>query len=514
MKQFFALLILLSLTFSVYAEFQQLAVSGNTTIEADGTKANAAVSFKSSALQLNTNFALMPEKKLKTFAVKCSPIPEVSFYYGHLSFSGLYSRIKTPCFSAPGALSSASSPSAGINLTMPSSGTSVTTPKAACLRLNLDSINFTCFTRHRTAKTEHDEYLAEIDWHPPRTRLYFSLFGGSFESEKQNTSRWFLAARPYAKEKIKYAGFESIYNGPYFKLHSTNSISTSPYERITGTWRLCATLTNRFFRLDGGFFWCDADHITVEESLLRKTMAAYVHPQLKSVTLKNGHKFRSGLTFSAARSYSDGIAPDCTTRADLAFAAEYRTDFLTFTLNMKCENAQHGTDSAKLEEIAEANRQSKNISRSLFKFMDFSTANAFLCYTEKTANVLGFGFKAFPVMLGRTQQFNFDADFKVFPFNSKKNAIDAAASFTFNPAARVSLFIKQSADFSQEKEQTAETNLYYIDSIKTELRAKLNFTYKNSTGYLTAKTTIKKELEDSDKLAILFYCGATFYIKP
>ena len=146
--------------------------------------------------------------------------------------------------------------------------------------------------------------------------------------------------------------------------------------------------------------------------------------------------------------------------------------------------------------------------------MDFSTANAFLCYTEKTANVLGFGFKAFPVMLGRTQQLNFDADFKVFPFNSKKNTIDAAASFTFNPAARVSLFIKQSADFSQEKEQTAETNLYYIDSIKTELRAKLNFTYKNSTGYLTAKTTIKKELEDSDKLAILFYCGATFYIKP
>ena len=67
------------------------------------------------------------------------------------------------------------------------------------------------------------------------------------------------------------------------------------------------------------------------------------------------------------------------------------------------------------------------------------------------------------------------------------------------------------------KEEAAEQKSLrqdYIDSIKTELRAKLNFTYKNSPGYLTAKTTIKKELEDSDKLAILFYCGATFYIKP
>ena len=510
----FAILILFCFTFSVHAEFQQLALSGNTTIEADGTKANAAVSFKSTELQLNTNFALMPEKKLKTFAVKCSPIPEVSFYYGHLSFSGLYGRVKTPCFSTPGALSSASSPSAGISITMPSSGTSATTPKAACFKLNLNSINLTYFERHKTAKTEHDEHFAEIDWHPPRTRLYFTLFGGSFESEKQANSRWFLATRPYAKEKIKYAGFESIYNSSYFKVHSINNISTSPYERITGTWRFCTTVTNRFFRLDSGFFWCDADHITVEESLLRKTMAAYVHPQLKSVTLKNGHKIRSGLTFSAARTYSDGMSPECTTRADLAFAAEYRTALLTFTMNLKCENAQHGADSANLEEIAEAKKLNKNISRSLFKFMDFSTANSFFCYTDKTANVLGFGFKAFPVIFGHTQQLNLDADFKVFPFNSKKNAIDAAASFTLNPTKRFSIYIKQSADFSAEEEQTAGTNLYYINSIKTELQAKLNFSCKNSTGYLSAKTTIKKEFEDSDKLAILFYCGATFYIKP
>ena len=511
----FAILILFCFTFSVHAEFQQLALSGNTSIEENETTAKTSASFKSSSLHLNMNFELKPEKKLKTFGVKYSPVQQVSFYYGQLSFSGLYGRVKTPCFSTPGALSSASSPSAGISITMPSSGTSATTPKAACFKLNLNSINLTYFERHKTAKTEHDEHFAEIDWHPPRTRLYFTLFGGSFESEKQANSRWFLATRPYAKEKIKYAGFESIYNSSYFKVHSINNISTSPYERITGTWRFCTTVTNRFFRLDSGFFWCDADHITVEESLLRKTMAAYVHPQLKSVTLKNGHKIRSGLTFSAARTYSDGMSPECTTRADLAFAVEYRTALLTFTMNLKCENAQHGADSANLEEIADERAQGKNVeSKSLFKFMDFNTANAFLCYTDKTANVLGFGFKAFPVIFGHTQQLNLDADFKVFPFNGSKNAIDAAASFTFNPTKRLSIYIKQSADFSAEKEQPVPTNLYYIDSIKTELKAKMSFTYKNSTGYLTAKATFKKELEDNEKLVILFYCGATFYIKP
>ena len=516
MKQTLIILILFNFCFLVHAEFQQLALSGATNIEADETTAKAAVSFKSTSLHLNTNFEIKPEKKLKTFGFRYSPVPQVSLFYGHLSFAGLYSRIKTPCFSIPGALSSASSPSTGISVTLPSSGTSITTPKAMCLKLNLNNLNATYFVRqkiNRTNKTDHNEYLAGFDYHPPRTRLHFSLFGGSFESEKKSSSRWFLATRPYEKEKINYAFLEAIYNGSYFKLSSSNSISTSPYEKITGSWRLSTTVTNRLFRLDSGFFWCDADHITVEESLLRKTMVAFVHPQLKSVTLKNGHKFRSGLTFSAARSYSDGMAPDCTTRADLAFAAEYRTNILTFTMNMKCENALHGLKQEETAEITEALKQDE-ASRSLFKFMDFSTANAFLCYTEKTANVLGFGFKASPKILGHTQQFNLNADFKVFPFNRKKNGTDVSASLTFYPADRFSIFIKQSADFSAEDEQSADTNVYRMDSIKTELKAKLNLVYKNSSGYLTAKTTFKKDADSSAKPVILFYCGATFYIKP
>lgn len=533
MKHKLAILILLCASFSANAEFQQLAVSGDTTITKEETTAKAAASFKTTAFQLNANFEIKPEKKLKTFGAKYSPIPQVTVYYGQLSFGGLYTRIKTPCFTVPGALSSVSVPSAGISVTMPTSGTSIKTPKALCLKASAGNFSLTCMTRHKDAKTEHDEYLFGLDYHPPRTRLNFSLTGGSFESQKEAGTRWFLSERPYEREKIKYAVFEVIYNGSYFKLHSANSVSTTPFEKPTGSWRLSTTLTSRFLRLDSGLFWCDADHITIEETFLRKTLVSYVHPQLKSVTLKNGHKIRAGLTFSAAQSYSDGMAPECTNRGDLAFAAEYKTNLLTFSLSAKCENALHGASKQEIAEL-ETNRKAEESgtaesghgdssgngtekSTSLFKLMDFATANSFLCYTEKTANVLGLGFKAFPLFLGRTQQFSLNANFKVFPLNKKKNSTDASAALTFCPNDKLSFFIKQSADFSVDEESeagTGKTNIYCLDSVKTEIKARLKCVYKNSSGYLTAKATIKKELDSDDGLAILFYCGATFYIKP
>lgn len=530
MKQILAILILSAAAFYAHAEFQQLAVSGDTTITEEEITAKAAASFKTTAFQLNINFEIKPEKKLKTFGLKYSPIPQVTLYYGQLSFSGLYSRIKTPCFSIPGALSSVSVPSAGISVTMPSSSTSIKTPKAICLKASAGNLSITYMTRHKDAKTEHQEYLAGLDYHPPRTRLHFSLFGGSFETEREAGTRWFLSARPYEKEKIKYAVFETVYNGSYFKLHSTNSVTTTPFEKPTGSWRLSTTLTSRFLRLDSGLFWCDADHITIEETFLRKTLVSYVHPQLKSVTLKNGHKIRAGLTFSAAQSYSDGMSPECTNRGDLAFAAEYKTNLLTFSLSTKCENALHGASKQELAEL-EASRKaeeaaqgaagkSKNSpekSTSLFKLMDFATANSFLCYTEKTANVLGLGFKAFPQLLGQTQQFSLNANFKVFPLNRKKNGTDLSAALTFSPNDMLYFNIKQSADFSADKEAeagTGKTDIYCIDSLKTEIKARLKCVYKNSNGYLTAKATIKKEIDSDDGLAIIFYCGATFYIKP
>ena len=517
MRQLFAILIISGLTFSVNAEFQQLAISGDTTINKEETTAKAAVSFRSTAFQLNTNFEIKPEKKLKTFGFKYSPVPQATLYYGNLSFSGLYTRIKTPCFSIPGALSSVSVPSAGINVTLPSSSTSIKTPKAVCLKASIGNLGITYMTRHKDAKTEHQEYLAGFDYHPPRTRLHFSLFGGRFESEKEASTRWFLNTRPYAREEIKYAVFETVYNGSYFKLHSTNSVSTTPFEKPTGSWRLSTTITSRFLRLDSGLFWCDADHITIEENFLRKTLVSYVHPQLKSLTLSNGHKIRAGMTFSVAQSYSDGMAPECTNRADLAFAAEYRTSLLSFGINTKCENAFHGTSRQKLEELDADNKsdESRNSrSTSLFKFMDFSTANSFLCYTDKTANVLGFDFKAYPMFLEQTQQLSFSTNFKVFPFNKKKNSMDASATLSFNPNKELFFSIKQTADFSASEEKTEGTDIYYLDSLKTEIKAKLRCVYKNSSGYLTAKATIKKEPDSDNGLAIIFYCGATFYIKP
>lgn len=528
MKHKLAILILLCASFSANAEFQQLAVSGDTTIKKEETTAKAAASFKTTAFQLNANFEIKPEKKLKTFGAKYSPIPQVTVYYGQLSFGGLYTRIKTPCFTVPGALSSVSVPSAGISVTLPTSGTSIKTPKAFCIKASAGSFSVTCMTRHKDAKTEHDEYLFGLDYHPPRTRLNFSLAGGSFESQKEAGTRWFLSARPYEREKIKYAVFETIYNGSYFKLHSTNSVSTTPFEKPTGSWRLSTTLTSRFLRLDSGLFWCDADHITVEEAFLRKTLVSYVHPQIKSVTLKKGHKIRAGLTFSAAQSYSDGMAPERTNRADLAFAAEYKTSLLTFSLSAKCENALHGASKQELAELETSGKAdesgddsgsngSAKKSASLFKFMDFTAANSFLCYTEKTANVLGLGFKAFPPLFGLTQQFSLNANFKVFPLNKKKNSTDAAAALTFYPNDKLSFYIKQSADFAAADEAeagTGKTDIYCLDSVKTEIKARLKCVYKNSSGYLTAKATIKKELDSDDGLAIIFYCGATFYIKP
>lgn len=512
MKQLFSILILINLFFSLHAEFQYVAVSENTTIKEDKTEAKAAVCFKSTSLQVNTNFEIKPEQKFKTFGVKYSVIPQINFYCGNLSFSGLYSRIKTPCFSIPGALSSASAPSTGISVTLPSSGTSVSTPKAICFKANINNINLSYFIRHRTAKTEYDEYFAGIDYHPAKTRLHFCLFGGSFETESKYSSRWFLAKRPYKKEKIHYAGFEAVYKGSYLKIHSLNNISTSPYEKITGSWRLSTTITNRFFRFDSGFFWCDADHITIEEALLRKSFVFYLHPQLKAITLKNGHKIRSGITFSLAHSYSDGMAPECTRRADLAFAAEYRTNLLTFIMNIKCENALNKADYSPETEIT-TDRKDKE-SKSLYKFMDYSCYNNFLCYTEKTANVLGLGFKAFPELSGRTQQFYMNADFKVFPLDREKNEINTSASFTYNPADRLSFSLKQSMEFTYDEEIASDMNVYRLNSIKTELKGKLNFVYKKSNGSLTAKATLKKDIDSPDKLVIIFYCGATFYIKP
>lgn len=512
MKKLFFTFILINLLFSLHAEFRYLAVSENTTIKEDKTEAKAAVCFNSTLLQVNTNFEIKPEQKIKTYGIKYQVIPQINFYYGHLSFSGLYGRIKTPCFSIPGALSSASVPSTGISVSLPSSGTSSSTPKAVSLKANIGNINLTYLIRHRTAETEYDEYFAGIDYHPAKTRLHFSLFGGSFETESEYNSRWFLAKRPYKKEKIHYTGFEAVYKGSYLKVHSLNNISSSPYDKITGSWRFSTTITNRFFRFDSGFFWCDADHITIEEAFLRKTFVSYLHPQLKSVTLKNGHKIRSGITFSVARSYSDGMDPDCTKRADLALAAEYRTNLLTFVMNIKCENALHGADNSTKEEIAE-NRKTKE-SKSLYKFMDYSSRNAFLCYTEKTANVLGLGFKASPKLAGRTQQLNMNADFKVFPLNREKNEINTSASFTYNPADRFSFSLKQSVEFSFDDEITADMNVYRLNSIKTELKGKMNFACKNSSSSLTAKVSLKKDLDSPDKPVILFYCGATFYIKP
>lgn len=488
MKKIFFIFILFILFFSVYAEFQHFVIAGDTTIKTDKTTTKTAASFKSTAFQFNLAFELKPEKKLKTFGIKYSPVPQATCYYGNLSFGGIYGRIKTPCFSIPNALSSVSVPTTGITISLPSATTSSATPKSICFKTNIENINITYFMRYKTAKTEQTEYFAGIDYHPARTRFHVGFFGGMFEAEKKANTRWFLNARPFEKEKIRYAVFEASYNGSYLKILSTNIISNSPYEHMTGSWRFCTTLTSPFLRLDSGFFWCDADHITIEETFLRKTLVSYIRPQLKTITFKNGHKFRSGITFAVMHSYSSEIAPECTKRADLSFASEYRTSFLTFNMNIKCANALHN----------EAH---------------YKAIKKFLYYTDKTSNTFGFGLKISPSFWGHTQQISFSTDFIDFPLNKTKNQINASTSLSFIPAKNLSFFIKQTFSLKTAGKNTEEPNIYNINSIKTEFKAKYNLRFKNNSGTLTAKTIFKKEIEDPNSFEITFYYGATLYIK-
>lgn len=516
MKYLSAIFLFFAINSLIFAEFQQLAISADATTQDNETTAKTAASFKSSDFQFNAAFELKPEQKLKTFGIKYSPAYFVNLYYGNLSFSNIYSRIKTPCFSAPGALSSVSAPSTGLTVSLPSSGTSEKTPEAFCIKLNFANVNFSYFERHKTAKTEQTEYFGGIDYHPARTRLHLGLFGGVFEAENEASTKWFLTTRPFQKQKLPYAAFETSYNGSYFKLLSTNCISSSPYERPTGSWRFCTTATSPHFRLDSGFFWCDADHITIEESLIRKTMAAYIHPQLKSITFKNGHKFRTGATFAVSRSFSSGVAPARTTRADFSIASEYRTKLLIFSFNMKCENALHGEPKNETSEddVEDENDSPENKSHTLFKFMDKTSEGNFLYYTEKTANILGYGIKFTPQFHGLTQQLAFDIDYKIFPLKQTKNQITVNSSVSFSPNKIFNFSIKNTISLKDSQEIISDTNIYKLYSVKTECRAKCNIRYKNSNGNLTTKLTLKKEADSQDKLAIIFYCGATFYIKP